>query len=47
MPYDLVVGFLVAAFPLVGLVLCVTFWLLLREDSKPDPIYNRAAPPRT
>ena len=47
MSYDLIVEMLAAAFPLVGLALCVVFWLLSRDDSKPDPIYDRTLTPRT
>ena len=47
MPYDLVLGFLTALFPLMGSVLFVVFWNLSHDDIKPDPIYDKAAHPPT
>ncbi|HVZ17250.1 MAG TPA: hypothetical protein VG897_09045 [Terriglobales bacterium] len=42
MSYDLVLGLLTAAFPVMGFVLFLIFWKLSRNDVKPDPIYDPA-----
>jgi len=39
--YDVILGMLAVAFPLIGGALFVLFWKLSREDSTPDPIYQR------
>jgi len=41
MDYDVIVGSLAAAFPLVGCALFLVFWKLLRDDTTPDPVYRR------
>ena len=44
MPYDTILMFLAAVFPVLGCGLFVIFWKMQREDRKPDPIYGRKEP---
>ena len=41
MLYDTILTMLAVAFPLVGCALFILFWKLSRDDSSPDPIYER------
>jgi hypothetical protein len=38
--YDVILGSLAVAFPLIGCGLFALFWKLLRDDRSPDPIYR-------
>ena len=44
MPYDTILMFLAAVFPVLGCALFVIFWKMQREDRNPDPIYGHKEP---